>query len=78
MKQFLENAAKKIIRTASSNWKPYSRLILYGDRAGWSLDWDMRELANISRRLGIRMVRPIWKHAATPQSYFLCQPVLSG
>ncbi len=70
MKQFLENAAKKIIRTASSNWKPYSRLILYGDRAGWSLDWDMRELAAISRRLGVRLARPVWKHAAIPQSYF--------
>lgn len=70
MKSVLENAAKRIFRTASWNWKPYTRLILYGDNVGWSLDWDMRELANISRRLGVRLVRPYWKHAATPQSFF--------
>lgn len=70
MKSFLEGAAKTILRTASWNWRPYSRLILYGDDVGWSLDWDMRELANISRRLGVRLARPHWKHAATPQSFF--------
>ena len=70
MKPILELAAKKIFQTASWNWKPYSRLILYGDSVGWSLDWDMRELANISRRLGVRLVRPHWKHAVTPQSFF--------
>lgn len=70
MKQLLQNAAKKVIKAASSKWDPYSRLILYGDSVGWSLDWDMRELASISRRLGIRLTHPIWKHAAVPQSVF--------
>jgi glycosyltransferase involved in cell wall biosynthesis len=45
-------------------------LILYGDSVGWSLDWDMRELARISRRIGVRLARPLWKHAAAPQSFF--------
>lgn len=70
MKLSLQSLAKNVIKTASFNWQPYSRLILYGDNVGWSLDWDMRELANISRKLGIRIVRPYWKHAATPQSIF--------
>lgn len=70
IKSQLQNAAKILAKTASWNWKPYSRLILYGDDVGWSLDWDMRELANISRRLGIRLARPLWKHAASPQSIF--------
>lgn len=70
MKLFFEGVAKTILKTASSNWKPYSRLILYGDSVGWSLDWDMRELANISHRLGVRLARSYWKHAATPQSFF--------
>ena len=70
MRLLLEDTAKKIIQTVSWNWKPYSRLILYGDSVGWSLDWDMRELANISRRLGISLARPVWKHARTPQSIF--------
>jgi glycosyltransferase involved in cell wall biosynthesis len=30
----------------------------------------MRELANISRRLGIKITHPYWKHAAYPQSIF--------
>jgi glycosyltransferase involved in cell wall biosynthesis len=70
MKSILQGVAKNMIRMASWNWKPYSRLILYGDRVGWSLDWDMRELANISRRLGVNLARPHWKHAAFPQSVF--------
>lgn len=70
MKSVLPGVAKNLIKAASWNWKPYSRLILYGDSVGWSLDWDMRELARISRRLGVRLARPIWKHAATPQSFF--------
>jgi glycosyltransferase involved in cell wall biosynthesis len=70
MKLLMQSAAKNIIKAASWNWKPYSRLILYGDDVGWSLDWDMRELANISRRLGVRLAHPIWKHAASPQSIF--------
>lgn len=70
MKQLFEDSARMILRTASWNWMPYSRLILYGDSVGWSLDWDMRELARISRNLGVRLAHPIWKHAATPQSFF--------
>lgn len=70
MNSLLQGTARKLIRAATWNWKPYSRLILYGDSVGWSLDWDMRELANISRRLGVRLARPLWKHAAAPQSIF--------
>lgn len=70
MKSVLQNAAKNIIKAASFDWIPYSRLILYGDDVGWSLDWDMRELANIANKLGIRVVRPIWKHASAPQAIF--------
>lgn len=70
MKSLFAGAVKAVIRAASWNWKPYSRLILYGDSVGWSLDWDMRELARISQTLGVRITRPIWKHAAKPQSIF--------
>lgn len=70
MKQVLRITAKNLLKVASRNWKPYSRLILYGDDVGWSLDWDMRELSNITQQLGIRLARPYWKHAASPQSIF--------
>lgn len=69
-KSFLENAARGVVGVASWNWKPYSRLLLYGEDSGWSLDWDIWELSRIVRRLGVRIAKPIWKHAYTPQSIF--------
>lgn len=70
MKSVLQNVAKVALKTASWNWNPYSRLILYGDSAGWVLDWEMRELRAICAELGVPVVKPIWKHAAKPQSIF--------
>lgn len=70
MKSYLENMAKRLLRAASYNWKPYSHLILYGDNAGWVLDWEMHELKKIARQLDVHLAKPIWKHAATPQSIF--------
>lgn len=70
MKSVLQDVAKGILKTASFGWKPYSRLILYGDSAGWVLDWEMRELRAICVKLGVPVVKPIWKHARAPQSIF--------
>lgn len=70
IKASAQDMAKGLMRAASLNWKPYSRLILYGENSGWSLDWDMRELGRIARRLGVRIANPIWKHASSPQSVF--------
>jgi glycosyltransferase involved in cell wall biosynthesis len=74
MKQYFESSAKRLLKIASHNWKPYSRLILYGDSAGWVLDWEMRELQKIAGRLGLRLASPVWKHAASPQSIFYSNP----
>lgn len=70
MKYLAQNIGKRIIKAASWNWEAYSRLILYGDSSGWVLDWEMRELQDICRHLGVRVVNPLWKHAARPQSIF--------
>lgn len=70
MKEAAQGIAKGLLRSASWNWKPYSRLILYGEKADWVLDWEMRALANTCERLGVKMANPIWKHAAQPQSFF--------
>lgn len=70
MKSILQGVAKGVLKTVSVGWKPYSRLILYGDSASWVLDWEMRELKRICGRLGVRLAKPIWKHAAQPQSVF--------
>lgn len=66
----LQGAAQAVIGAASLNWKPHSRLIFYGEDSGWSLDWDIWELSRIARRLGVRIAKPVWKHAAAPQSIF--------
>ncbi len=70
MKGAAEEVAKGLLRAASWNWKPYSRLILYGEKAEWVLDWEMRALAATCGRLGVKMAGPIWKHASQPQSIF--------
>lgn len=70
MKNFGNQIAKRFLKIASFHWKPYSRLILYGDSAGWVLDWEMRELKRICKRLDVRLAKPIWKHAASPQAIF--------
>lgn len=70
MKEAAQKIAKGVLRAASWNWRPYSRLILYGEKAEWVLDWEMRALANTCDRLGVRMADPIWKNASQPQSIF--------
>lgn len=67
----MKSLAKIGIRTLSAGWKPYSRLILSSDNAGWSLDWDMRELQNITTQLGIRTLPQIWTASKVPLSVFL-------
>ena len=70
MKGAAQEVARGLLRAASWNWKPYSRLILYGEKAEWVLDWEMRALADTCSRLGVKMADPIWKHASQPQSIF--------
>lgn len=70
VKSSVESVVKGVLRAASWNWKPYSRLILYGDNIGWVLDWEMRALKTTCERLGVKVTKPVWKHAAQPQSFF--------
>jgi glycosyltransferase involved in cell wall biosynthesis len=70
MKALTQGFGRALIKTVSLSWKPYSHLILYGDDAGWVLDWEMHELRQICGRLGVQVVKPFWKHAARPQSIF--------
>jgi glycosyltransferase involved in cell wall biosynthesis len=70
MNPLFQILAKKMIKTATRNWKAFSHLILYGDDAGWVLDWEMRELRRICSKIGVRVIKPMWKHASAPQSLF--------
>jgi glycosyltransferase involved in cell wall biosynthesis len=71
MLTFGKNLIKSGIRNLSSRWPAYSRLILAGDSAEWVLDWEIRELREIARQLGIRTVSRYWNHSATPQAIFM-------
>lgn len=51
-------------------WRPYTRLFLVGERKSWSVDHDMRELASIAARLGIRVPDARLLPATRRQSVF--------
>lgn len=69
-KQQLMRAIHAGMSVAAKGWRPYSMLMLVGDNTGWSLDWDVRELGKIARRLGIHLVNSRWRYADTPQAVF--------
>jgi glycosyltransferase involved in cell wall biosynthesis len=71
MHPLLQRASARILRFASSTWKPYSRLILAGDNAGWVLDWEMREIGRIAGKLGIRLLDSRWRDISVHQALFL-------
>jgi glycosyltransferase involved in cell wall biosynthesis len=54
----------------SAGWPPYSRLLLASDTEAWSVQWDMRELAAIAGRLGVRTRVGAWHLAARRQAVF--------
>ena len=58
------------IKPVTSRWAPYSRLMLISDSPLWSVSWDMRELAIISRRLGIRVASGRWRRITKNQAVF--------
>jgi glycosyltransferase involved in cell wall biosynthesis len=57
-------------KTRSCAWKPYSRLFLVSDSAFWVLSWEMRSLARIADRLGVRLANPFWQRYIDCQSVF--------
>ena len=57
-------------RMISSAWTPYSRLCLVGDSASWVLDWEMRELNLISKKLGVNVIDTSWQVFLENQSIF--------
>jgi glycosyltransferase involved in cell wall biosynthesis len=59
-----------LLNVYTTTWRPYSRLILGGDNAGWVLDWEMREVGKIARALGVNVVNPTWRNVSRNQSVF--------
>ncbi len=58
------NVSQRLYTTISwpfvQHWAPYSRLFLVSENTGWSLSWDMRELASIAGTIGIRVANRRW------------------
>jgi glycosyltransferase involved in cell wall biosynthesis len=70
LKSPLRRTINRTLTFAAGNWRPYSRLMLVSDSNKWVLDWEMRELGRIARRLGIRLANPRWRFANLSQSVF--------
>lgn len=51
-------------------WPSFSHLFLISDSSKWVISWEMKELAKISRKLGIRISGSRWISFATNQSVF--------
>ena len=49
---------------------PYSRLMLVTDSPIWVLAWEMRELASLARRMGVKLAAPGWVDLAPRQVLF--------
>ncbi len=57
-------------RIVASGWSSHSRLFPVSDSSNWSLSWDMRELAAIARRLGVRVGPSFLVNAVPHQAAF--------
>jgi glycosyltransferase involved in cell wall biosynthesis len=57
-------------RTMARTWRPYSRLMLADDSPIWVLAWEMRELAGLARRMGVKLAAPGWVDLAPRQVLF--------
>jgi glycosyltransferase involved in cell wall biosynthesis len=65
-RQTLNVACRAVART----WRPYSRLMLADDSPIWVLAWEMRELATLARRMGVKLAGPEWADLAPRQVLF--------
>jgi glycosyltransferase involved in cell wall biosynthesis len=70
----LADSARRVARRAAvvvgSGWSAYSRLFLVGERAGWVIDEEIRAVAEVAERLGIRVARRWPPSAARHQAVF--------
>lgn len=62
-KQLAHSLMRSMLRSAISicisHWSPYSRLIPVGDNGKWVIGHEMREVANLADKIGIK-IGPIW------------------
>ena len=74
LRPVLGTLGRRILRPAArqvtSRWPHYSRLFLVSDSSFWTISWDMRELAAIARRIGVRVSGSRWLRTSRNQAVF--------
>jgi glycosyltransferase involved in cell wall biosynthesis len=70
IKRVGRHAINAASRSLSLTWRPYSRLMLVDDSPIWVLAWEMREMASLARRMGVKIVSPGWINLAPRQVLF--------
>jgi glycosyltransferase involved in cell wall biosynthesis len=63
-------AARRAAAAVAAGWPAHSRLLLVGERAGWVIDEELKSVAALAERLGIRVARRWPPSAARRQSVF--------
>ena len=70
LKRVGRHTVNAAFRSISRTWRPYSRLMLVDDSPIWVLAWEMRELASLARRMGVKLASPGWIDLAPRQVLF--------
>jgi glycosyltransferase involved in cell wall biosynthesis len=63
--------ARLLARALTASWPEYSRLFAVGERGGWSVDEDARQLEACARRLAYPVGSAAWARLVRRQSVFL-------
>ena len=64
-------AMRGYVRARTRTWRSASRLFAVGERTGWSVDEDARQLEATARRLGCEVAPSGWARFARDQAVFL-------
>ncbi len=64
-------AVRQSVRVRTRSWPEYSRLLAVGERSGWSVDEDARQLEATARRLGHEIGPEGWARYTERQAVFL-------
>lgn len=70
MRQQLRHSIITCFSPWTHAWPDYSRIILVGDRGGWSIDEDTKALYVMTRSLGYRTEREGWERISYRQCVF--------
>lgn len=64
------HAARRAALLVGESWPAYSRLLVVGEQAGWVIDEELRAVAGLAEKLGIRVARRWPPSAVRRQSVF--------